>query len=148
MRRFALAAAVVILQLELVLMQFDCDGKSGFHPDPVQCDKYYECRDGEANPRLCKDGLVFLANNPLYERCDFPFAVHCGSRTELQPATSSANCPRKYGLFPHSVATNCKTFWQCNDGVASKMSCQTGLAFNPATGTCQWKYLVPKCQAQ
>ncbi|PRD26835.1 UNVERIFIED_CONTAM: obst-E [Trichonephila clavipes] len=128
------------------LSQFKCPNKSGYYPDPEQCDLYYECRNNVPKEKLCKDGLVFNDNNPLYERCDFPFVVHCGKREYLQEPKSSPNCPRKNGMFARS--DSCTVFWQCVDGIASKMSCQNGLAFNPKSGTCQWKYLVPDCGKQ
>ncbi|XP_054720208.1 protein obstructor-E-like [Uloborus diversus] len=136
---------LAILLWEKGFAEFQCPNSSGYYPDPEQCDLYYECRGGVAKQKLCKDGLVFNDKNPLYERCDYPFAVTCGDREYLQTPQESKNCPRRNGLFPNEKARNCKSFWQCTDGVASKMNCQTGLAFNPATGTCQWKYLVPQC---
>ncbi|XP_035209097.1 protein obstructor-E-like [Stegodyphus dumicola] len=123
--------------------EFTCPNSNGYYADPVQCDLYYECRNGEPKAKLCKDGLVFNDLNPLYERCDFPFAVDCKDRTYLQPAQASTNCPRRNGIF--AKAGSCKTFWQCKDGLASKMNCQTGLSFNSKSGTCQWQYLVPDC---
>ncbi|GBM11986.1 hypothetical protein AVEN_155741-1, partial [Araneus ventricosus] len=60
-----------------------------------------------------------------------------------QPST---NCPRKNGIFARP--DSCTAFWQCKGGIASKMNCQLGLAFNEKMGTCQWKYLVPDCGQQ
>uniref|UniRef100_A0A2L2Y1F9 Chitin-binding type-2 domain-containing protein n=1 Tax=Parasteatoda tepidariorum TaxID=114398 RepID=A0A2L2Y1F9_PARTP len=129
-----------------VAAEFKCPNNSGYYPDPEQCDLYYECRKGVAKEKLCKDGMVFNDNNPLYERCDFPFLVSCRDRVYLQEAKPSENCPRRNGIF--AKEGSCKTFFQCTDGAAAKMSCQNGLAFNPAAGTCQWKYLVPDCGQQ
>lgn len=50
----------------------------------MQCDKYYECRDGIARERLCPDGLVFDPSLRKVNKCDQPFNVDCGDRTELR----------------------------------------------------------------
>lgn len=50
----------------------------------MQCDKYYECSDGVAREKLCPDGLVFDANIRRLNKCDQPFNVDCGDRTELR----------------------------------------------------------------
>lgn len=50
----------------------------------MQCDKYYECDDGIATERLCPDGLVFDETIRLKNKCDQPFNVDCGDRTELR----------------------------------------------------------------
>lgn len=50
----------------------------------MQCDKYYECRDGVAKERLCPDGLVFDQGIRKLNKCDQPFNVECGDRTELR----------------------------------------------------------------
>ncbi|KAG8179740.1 hypothetical protein JTE90_025073 [Oedothorax gibbosus] len=140
---FTLLMAVLHCQIVWSQQPFKCPGQSGYFPDPEQCDLYYECRKGVAKEKLCKDGMVFQANNPNYERCDFPFMVSCGDRVYLQTPQSSKNCPRKNGIF--ATPKSCTVFYQCRDGLASKMNCQSGLAFNPKAGTCQWKYLVPDC---
>ena len=75
---------VILLYFFLALSEFVCPNSSGYYADPEQCDLYYECRNGEATAKLCKDGLVFQDKNPLYERCDYPFAVSCGKRTYLR----------------------------------------------------------------
>ncbi|GIY86238.1 hypothetical protein CDAR_123621 [Caerostris darwini] len=146
MARVMIFLLVAVLHCQMVFSQFKCPNKSGFYADPEQCDLYYECRNGQPKEKLCKDGLVFNDNNPLYGRCDFPFVVNCGKREYLQTAKSSTNCPRQNGMF--AKPDSCTAFWQCVDGLASKMSCQNGLAFNPKAGTCQWKYLVPDCGKQ
>lgn len=64
---------------------FQCpNDKSGQYKDAVQCDKYYECDDGVATERLCPDGLVFDETIRLKNKCDQPFNVDCGDRTELR----------------------------------------------------------------
>ena len=69
---------------------FQCpNDKSGQFKDTVQCDKYYECDDGVATERLCPDGLVFDETIRLKNKCDQPFNVDCGDRTELRKYSAS-----------------------------------------------------------
>lgn len=64
---------------------FKCPDAYGFFADPVQCDKYYECRNGTAEVNLCHDGLAFNAiNAPTFLRCDSLRDVDCKSRPELR----------------------------------------------------------------
>jgi hypothetical protein len=59
-----------------------------FIPDPLQCDKYWECTESGPVPRLCADGLVFddvhRGKRGQLERCDYPFNVDCGDRVQLR----------------------------------------------------------------
>lgn len=66
---------------------FNCPQKNGFYPDSIQCDLYYHCQDGEAEEKLCPDGLLFDDNNPSKERCDTRHNVDCGDRNELREYT-------------------------------------------------------------
>lgn len=63
---------------------FRCPDKDGQYEDPVQCDKYYECVDGEPTTKLCPDGLVFDPTIRKINKCDQPFNVDCGDRLELR----------------------------------------------------------------
>lgn len=63
---------------------FKCPERTGFFPDPVQCDLYYVCSKGEYEEKLCPDGLVFDDRDPNHERCDIPANVDCGERTALR----------------------------------------------------------------
>lgn len=64
--------------------KFDCPDKTGYFPDPYQCDLYYECSKGVAIAKLCPDGLVFKDGDPNRGRCDIPSNVDCGDRTALR----------------------------------------------------------------
>lgn len=64
--------------------QFKCPAKDGQYEDSIQCDKYYECTDGIPTPKLCPDGLVFDPTIRKRNKCDQPFNVECGDRTELR----------------------------------------------------------------
>lgn len=83
--------AIPLRNLSLILkfasdaQKFQCpNDKNGQYEDEVQCDKYYECRDGIAKERLCPDGLVFDPSLRKVNKCDQPFNVECGERTELR----------------------------------------------------------------
>ncbi|KAG6438545.1 hypothetical protein O3G_MSEX000056, partial [Manduca sexta] len=54
--------------------------EDGFFADAEQCDKYYECRNGEIIEKLCPDGMVFNDYDPLDEKCDLPFNLDCSQR--------------------------------------------------------------------
>ena len=40
-------------------IEFECPEPDGLFPHPVQCDRYFHCRNGIVNRKLCADGLVF-----------------------------------------------------------------------------------------
>uniref|UniRef100_A0A182M4T1 Chitin-binding type-2 domain-containing protein n=1 Tax=Anopheles culicifacies TaxID=139723 RepID=A0A182M4T1_9DIPT len=64
--------------------QFKCPKNRGQFEDPIQCDKYYVCDEGESTEKLCPDGLVFDPTIKLINKCDQPFNVDCGDRLELR----------------------------------------------------------------
>lgn len=63
---------------------FQCPSDKGSFADPLQCDKYYDCVDGVAKEQLCPDGLVFDETSKRWSKCDQPYNVDCGDRTELR----------------------------------------------------------------
>lgn len=64
--------------------KFECPTANGSFPHPVQCDKYYDCKDDIAEEVLCSDGLVFNKNLTRAGKCDQIFNVDCGDRTKLR----------------------------------------------------------------
>lgn len=102
----------------LAAQGFECPSKEKEQfPDPIQCDKYYDCVNGTATPTLCPDGLVFDKNITRFFKCDHPFKVNCGNRTELQPPQrTSEYCPRRNGVFNHLDKTVCDGFITCDEG--------------------------------
>lgn len=122
---------------------FICPEKSGFYPHQKSCDKYYACENGTATLKVCGNGLVFDDADSLRENCAYPFSVDCGSRTDLEPPISTPNCPRLYGIFAHS--TNCKIFYSCWNGEASKYECPPGLAYDDQQRVCVWADTVDRC---
>ncbi|XP_039289061.1 protein obstructor-E isoform X4 [Nilaparvata lugens] len=138
------AAPAFLLLLALVnsfagAADFQCpSAKFGQYEDPVQCDKFYECDEGRATPKLCPDGLVFDPLNRKVNKCDQPFNVDCGDRIELQAPKSNHLCPRKNGYFAHPDAAVCNVFYNCIEGEATEITCPSGLHFDEYTGTCVW----------
>ncbi|XP_059480882.1 protein obstructor-E isoform X2 [Neocloeon triangulifer] len=118
--------------------EFRCPAKYGQYEDERQCDKYYECEEGVATEKLCPDGLVFDPTNRKYNKCDQPFNVDCGDRTELQPAKSTEKCPRQNGYFAHPDPAICNVFFNCIDGDAIESQCSSGLVFDEYAGVCSW----------
>ncbi|XP_037514301.1 protein obstructor-E [Rhipicephalus sanguineus] len=141
------AICSLVLLLTCAGAEFQCPSNNGYFPDPEQCDMYYECRRGVATPKLCADGMAFHDGNPLYARCDFLGSVDCSRRPYLQNAKSTHKCPRANGFFPHEDYPRvCQEFYSCNNGVASKLSCQKGLAFSIKHEGCEWAARVPGCE--
>lgn len=63
-----------------------------------------------------------------------------------EEAKSTTKCPRANGYYAHEDPKLCSEFYSCINGVASKLSCQKGLAFNPDVGGCEWAARVPGCE--
>jgi len=129
---------VFILAFVGTTLGFQCPEKNGYFPDVKQCDAYYACIDNVADRRLCPDGLLFDERSILSVKCDSPFNVECGDRTELQPAQSSVQCPRKNGYFSHEDPSTCDRFYSCVDGLATVIPCPSGLIYDDYRGTCTW----------
>ncbi|XP_046415455.1 protein obstructor-E [Neodiprion fabricii] len=120
------------------IKQFKCPEPNGYFPDPEQCDKYYDCQDNKAHPKLCPDGLVFNDFSPQQEKCDLPFGIDCSTKPKLQPPMPTVNCPRLHGYFAHKEAGVCDKFYYCVDGQFNMLTCPGGLVFSEKTGICNW----------
>ena len=76
----------------------ECPEENGFFADALQCDRYYQCEDGEVSSvtltnisssnnspqvseHFCPDGLVFDESSTAFGKCGFPFSVDCTGRT-------------------------------------------------------------------
>lgn len=122
---------------------FQCPDSFGFYPHFKSCDKYWACENGTATLKVCGNGLVFDDTDSLRENCAYPFSAECGSRTDLEPPISTPNCPRLYGIFAHT--SNCRVFYSCWNGEASKYECPPGLAYDDNQRVCVWADLVERC---
>lgn len=61
-----------------------CPEPYGYFADAEQCDKYYECIEGEITEKLCPDGMVFNDFSSEYEKCDLPYNIDCTQRPKLR----------------------------------------------------------------
>jgi len=114
----------------------ECPEDNGFFADALQCDRYYECRDGEVYEEFCPDGLVFDEASTSYAKCGFPFSIDCTGRDERQPAQPTPGCPHQHGYFSVPDETVCNKFNFCVDGVPNTITCAGGLIFDPEKGQC------------
>lgn len=62
----------------------NCPEPNGYFADAEQCDKYYQCRDGQITEKLCPDGMVFNDYDSDQEKCDLPFNIDCSKRPKLR----------------------------------------------------------------
>jgi len=117
----------------------ECPEENGFFADAIQCDRYYECQLGEVSEKLCPDGLVYDESSTAFAKCSFTFSVDCTGRNELQPPQSDTPfCPRKNGYYADPDPEVCDVFYFCVDGVPNKITCPSGLIFDPNRGQCGW----------
>lgn len=64
-----------------------CLEKNARYAVSDQCDKYFECSDGEAEEKLCSDGLLFNDKVGVFnDPCQYPIDVNCTTRPRIQPA--------------------------------------------------------------
>jgi len=124
---------------------FQFQDKFGFYPHHKSCDKYWACENGTATLKLCGNGLAFDDSDRynLRENCAYPFSVDCGDRTDLEPPISTPHCPRLYGIFHDN--SNCRIFYSCWNGEASKYECPPGLAYDSEQRVCVWADTVDRC---
>jgi len=148
---------VTLLLIPVVLAQSDfrcpTDSKNnyvnGYYRDEEQCDKYYACREGQPEPLLCQDGLVFDELSNKREPCDHYFNVDCDTRTKLQaPQGTSEFCPRLNGFYAHPEPYICHIFYACVDGVAEKYKCSSGLWFDEYIGVCNWPDVTERTECK
>lgn len=114
----------------------ECPVENGFFADAVQCDRYYECKDGVIIDQTCPDGLVFDESSNQFAKCSFPFSIDCTDRQLLQTPKSTPRCPRQNGYFPDPDPKVCDRFYFCVDGVANAITCPASLVFDPNRGQC------------
>jgi len=113
----------------------------GLFEDPDQCDKYYDCYEGQQIAKLCPDGHVFSLNLAhKTEPCDHYFQVDCGNRLNLQtPKGKTDLCPRLNGIYAHPDESVCNIFYECQDGQSQEYVCPVGTVFDDLKGVCNWK---------
>ncbi|XP_053694893.1 protein obstructor-E [Sabethes cyaneus] len=130
------APATVDEELDPELSE-NCPEPNGFFADAEQCDKYYACREGHIEEKLCPDGMVFNDYDLEQEKCDLPFNIDCSKRPKFQTPIPSQHCPRQNGYFA-GEGGSCDKFYYCVEGKFNMITCPAGLVFNPRTGICTW----------
>ena len=141
--------SVLVLVVNGQIDDFTCpDEFEGYYPHLFSCDKYWKCIEGEAELKLCGNGLAFDDVDPTFttENCLDLHSVDCGNRTELEPAISAPNCPRLYGTF--ADPEDCNAFFNCRDGLSNRYMCAPGLAFDDGDRVCKWADQVSACKRQ
>lgn len=141
----ALLALVATTSCQLV-DDFTCpDEFAGFYPHLISCDKYWSCKDGIAEEKICGNGLGFLDTDDTFtlEQCAELHLVECGERTEIEPPISTQNCPRLFGTF--ADPEDCGVFWKCSDGKSNRYNCPPGLAYDQESRGCRWADQVAEC---
>ncbi|PZC71807.1 protein obstructor-E [Helicoverpa armigera] len=120
----------------------DCPHQYGYFPSPVatadNCGQYRMCVAGKAIEMVCPTGLAF---NPDTGRCDWPDLV-ASCKTEDFLGFSCPAAPTDADgnpldlVFNYKYQGNCFYFFSCEKGRARLLSCDNGLAFDPASGRC------------
>jgi len=116
----------------------ECPAENGLFADALQCDRYYECIDGEVTDNLCPDGLVYDETSEKFAKCGFPTGIDCTGRKDRQPAQPTPGCPHQHGYYAHPDPEVCDKFNFCVDGNPNTVTCAGGLIFDPATGQCAY----------
>jgi len=116
----------------------ECPEPNGLFADAVQCDKYYECKNGTVSEHLCPDGKVYAESSSDFAVCNFPFSIPCNGRTEFQTPKARPGCPRANGYFADPDSSECAKFNFCQNGVPIGQTCAPGLVFSEEAGGCRW----------
>ncbi|KAJ8734154.1 hypothetical protein PYW07_014705 [Mythimna separata] len=120
----------------------DCPHQYGYFVSPAasdeNCGQYRLCVAGKAIDRFCPTGLAFNAN---LGRCDWPDLVascnadkFLGFSCPAAPIDADGNPLDIVINYKHQG--NCYYFFSCEKGRARLLSCDAGLAFDPASGRC------------
>lgn len=117
-----------------------CPGgnQTGPFPDTTDCNFFYLCSGITAYRVPCPTGLQF---NVGTSQCDFPANANCpfgGAVPSIIPPLVGFTCPAGvvHAFYPDT--TNCSAFYECVNGAAYHLPCETDLFFNPATSVCDY----------
>jgi len=140
-------------------------GGDGYHADPYNCRKYWNCYAGRAEHILCEDGMYYDEKNIW---CDYPDRVSCGDRPICDECDNGCVTP---GPTPEPTADcghildcgnmtdgwyadpyNCKKYWHCLEGNGVHYMCEEGLLYDPVHIWCDYPSSVdcgerPICNA-
>ncbi|CAH1125955.1 unnamed protein product [Ceutorhynchus assimilis] len=124
-------------------------------PDATSCKYFWKCDHGRAYRIKCPDGLVF---NPETKLCDYngceegrgwtweDLICHdistekpcCEETTPAESEEEKPCCPVACPVQLFVPDPNCCNYWDCTNGVATKMTCPSGLWWNPEENICDW----------
>ncbi|XP_060518419.1 mucin-2-like [Cylas formicarius] len=85
-----------------------------FFPDPDDCNKFYECLNGQSSHRSCPSGQVW---DPEIIGCSFNQDVNCTSLLKRSPECASDGI----SYFPDFE--NCSRFYECINGKVYHFVC-------------------------
>lgn len=115
----------------------DSNGNCQRYSHESDCTKYYICINGNAVLRMCPSRLNF---NSKLKECDLPSNANCNGDNNNLNNTMPNKCPLDNSGWainlPHE--TNCSLFYKCNWGEKIKLSCKSGLYFNPTLQVCDY----------
>ncbi|KAL0125464.1 hypothetical protein PUN28_004521 [Cardiocondyla obscurior] len=141
-----LASWTVITASQLPFF-FEDENECPAPPDPSppklishesDCDKYYECRNGQKALRVCSTGLFFSKRwrgcvDQRYSDCPLPTTPPT-TPTPTSPTTPTPNvCPAPPDPCPPvllSHESNCTLFYECQNGRAILRFCAPNLFFS------------------
>merc|ERR1711887_393041 len=135
----SLAVLATSLALASAQSNFRCPERDGYFPDPVQCDKYYDCFDEYSGV------------------CNWPEVTdrkEC--KADAYETNNGFTCPEKaptdeFGQFdPHpkySDSDDCAKFYICLNGISPReQGCELGLVYNELSKQCDAPENVPECK--
>ncbi|KAK0088126.1 hypothetical protein PV325_013122 [Microctonus aethiopoides] len=115
----------------------DSNGNYQRYSHEFDCTKYYICINGNAVLRMCPSRLNF---NSKLKECDLPSNANCSGDNNNPNNIMPNKCPLDNSGWainlPHE--TNCSLFYKCNWGEKIKLSCKSGLYFNPTLQICDY----------
>nr|XP_033331548.1 chitin-binding domain protein cbd-1-like isoform X1 [Megalopta genalis] len=92
------------------------------------CNKYYECVDGEVQEGKCLEKHYF---NEMIQSCDLEKTGNCKEHTPKDQDCPDVDCGKK--RYPHN---NCEWYYECQNGIKQEKVCPSGLYFNKDTEMC------------
>lgn len=139
-------ALLIVCPAALAANSFKCPSQdtTGYFPDPDQCDKYWDCLDGNAQARYCADGFAFkFGRRRTGDPCDYEWHVDCEGKV-LQAPQGTGVCERKNGYYPHEDPDVCTSYYICNDNNPELNNCSPGTHYNIAKRVCDWKEVAQR----
>jgi hypothetical protein len=106
--------------------------------DPDDCQRFYECRNGQKFDLICAPNFLFDIN--IHE-CRPNRLVDCGNRGSVDVGRRSSCVGQTNGRLIENP-NNCRSYFQCNSGQTIERECEFGYLFNSEYETCDEAHLV------